>query len=39
MAPQPKTRQAQRIDLVEEAVAELCRSMKNKVLTAVNRVV
>ncbi|KAK1364271.1 hypothetical protein POM88_039832 [Heracleum sosnowskyi] len=38
MAPQPETWQAQRIDLVEEAVAELRKAMSDEVSNAVNRV-
>lgn len=37
MAPQPETRQAQRIELVEEAIADLRNSMREEVTTAVNR--
>lgn len=37
MAPQPETRQTQRIDQVEEAVAGLRSSMMDEVAAAVNR--
>lgn len=37
MAPQPETRQAQRIDQVEEAVTELRKSMMDEVASAVSR--
>lgn len=38
MAPQPETRQGQRIDLVEEAVVEVRKSMSDEISYSVNRI-